>query len=74
MNVMLKNKIAQEVSRRRTRALWGWWDTYPAGAAPLTLSKEQGGTLQHRPRGGPVLPVCHNKTKTLRVRDFRQVS
>lgn len=53
---------------------WGWWDTYPTGAAPLTLCKEQGGTLQHCPRGGPVLPVCHNTTRTLCVSDFRQLS
>ncbi len=43
-----------------TWASGGWWDTYPAGAAPLAFGKEEGGTLQHRPWGGPVLPARHN--------------
>lgn len=42
------------------KASWGWGGTYPAGAAPLALCKEQGGTLQHCPRGSPVLPACHS--------------
>lgn len=53
-------KIYSEVMMRSPRCLW---DTYPAGAAPLSLGKEQGGTLQHCPRGRPVFPVWQNKEK-----------
>lgn len=36
-------------------------DTYPAGAAALTFGEEQRGTLQNRPRRGPILPGDQKK-------------
>lgn len=35
--------------------------TYPAGAAALTFGEEQRGTLQNRPRRGPILPGDQKK-------------
>lgn len=52
--------ICSAVVMRSTRRLW---DTYPAGAAALALGKEQGGTLQHRPGGGPVFPAWQKEEK-----------
>lgn len=39
--------------------------TYPAGAAALTFGEEQRGTLQNRPRRGPILPGDQKKTTHL---------
>lgn len=36
-------------------------DAYPTSAAALTFGKEQRGTLQNSPRGGPILPADQKK-------------
>lgn len=50
-----RERSTTEMNGRMVRLYRG--DTYPAGAATLTLCEKQRVALQHGPRGGPVLPV-----------------